>query len=122
LYGWKVAGQKAADLAKATQANGIAVQNWTLGSRAAWYASPIPVYVLDQRQDQFDLWFGDVPKGANVLLISWSGMPYPIPVGKKAAFQACEPLDSLEIVRFGQVLSKFDFSLCSHWQGPGQAE
>jgi 4-amino-4-deoxy-L-arabinose transferase-like glycosyltransferase len=122
LYGWKVAGQKAAELAKATQANGIAVQNWTLGSRAAWYASPIPVFVLDQRQDQFDLWFGDLPKGAKVLLIHWSGMPYPIPVGNKSAFEACQPLDSIEIERFGRVLSKFDFSLCSNWQGSGQAE
>jgi len=122
LYGWKVAGQKAADLSKATHAHGIAVQNWTLGSRAAWYASPTPVFVLDQRKDQFDLWFGDLPPGANVVLINWSGMSYPEPVGNKSAFRACEPLDSLEIVRFGRVLSKFDFSLCSNWQGLGPTE
>jgi hypothetical protein len=119
LYGWKVAGQKAAELVKATKANGIAVQNWTLGSRAAWYASPTPVFVLDQRQDQFDLWFGDLPAGSNLLLINWSGMPYPMPIGDKSAFEACEPLDSLEIERFGRVLSKFDFSLCRNWQSPG---
>ena len=122
LYGWKVAGQRAAELAKVTKVDGIAVQNWTLGSRAAWYASPTPVFVLDQRQDQFDLWFGDLPTGANVLLINWSGMPHPTPVGNKSAFEACEPLDNLEIVRFGRVLSKFDFSLCSHWQGPGRKQ
>ena len=122
LYGWKVAGQKSAALAKATKADGIAVQNWTLGSRAAWYASPTPVFVLDQRQDQFDLWFGKLPMGSNILLINWSGMPYPAPVGNNSAFQACEPLDSLEIVRFGRVLSKFDFSLCSNWQGPSGSE
>ena len=122
LYGWKVAGQKAAELTKATKADGIAVQNWTLGSRAAWYASPTPVFVLDQRQDQFDLWFGDLPKGAKVLLINWSGMPHPMPVGNKSAFEACEPLDSLEIERFGRVLSKFDFSLCSDWQGSSGTE
>jgi 4-amino-4-deoxy-L-arabinose transferase-like glycosyltransferase len=122
LYGWKVAGQKAAEFAKATKANGIAVQNWTLGSRAAWYASPVPVFVLDQRQDQFDLWFGDLPTGANVVLINWSGMSHPIPVGDKVAFEACEPLSSLEIERFGRVLSKFDFSLCSNWQGPVRSE
>ncbi len=122
LYGWKVAGQKAAELSKQTQANGIAVQNWTLGSRAAWYASPTPVFVLDQRKDQFDLWFGNLPSGANVVLINWSGMLHPMPVGNKSGFRACEPLDSLEIVRFGRVLSKFDFSLCSHWQGLGPTE
>jgi hypothetical protein len=122
LYGWKTAGQKAAELTQATKADGIAVQNWTLGSRAAWYAKPIPVFVLDQRRDQFDLWFGQLPSGANILLIHWSGMSFPPPIATKAGFERCEPLDSLEIQRFGRVLSKFDFSLCSNWQGPSAAE
>jgi len=122
LYGWKMAGQKAAELSKATKANGIAVQNWTLGSRAAWYAKPIPVFVLDQRKDQFDLWFGELPSGANILLINWSGMSFSAPIGNKSGFERCEPLDSLEIQRFGQILSKFDFSLCSNWQRPSVAK
>ena len=121
LYGWKLAGQKAAQLAQATKANGIAVQNWTLGSRAAWYAQPLPVFVLDQRQDQFDLWFGQLPAGSNVLLINWSGMTFKPPVGGNLAFEVCEPLDQLEIIRFGQVLSKFDYSLCRNWQDAGAA-
>jgi 4-amino-4-deoxy-L-arabinose transferase-like glycosyltransferase len=121
LYGWKLAGQKAAQLAQATQVNGIAVQNWTLGSRAAWYAQPLPVFVLDQRQDQFDLWFGQLTAGANVLLINWSGMAFRPPVSGNLAFEVCEPLDSLEIIRFGQVLSKFDYSLCRNWQDAGAA-
>lgn len=116
LYGWKIAGQKAAELSKATGASGIAVQNWTLGSRAAWYASPTPVFVLDNRKDQFDIWFGEVPSGVNLLLIHWSGMSFSAPIGPKLGFERCEPLDSLEILRFGQVLSKFEFSLCSNWQ------
>jgi 4-amino-4-deoxy-L-arabinose transferase-like glycosyltransferase len=118
LYGWKLAGQKAAELTQATKADGIAVQNWTLASRAAWYAKPIPVFVLDQRKDQFDIWFGQLPLGSNIVLINWSGMSFSPPVGSQSAFEGCEPLDSLEIVRFGRVLSKFDFSLCSNWQGP----
>ena len=122
LYGWKLAGQKAAALASATNANGIAVQNWTLASRAAWYAKPIPVFVLDQRQDQFDLWFGQLPKGAKIILVSWSGMPFAAPIGPKRGFETCQPLDSLEIRHFGQYLSKFDFSLCSNWQDAGSAD
>ena len=122
LYGWKIAGQKAAELTQATKADGIAVQNWTLASRAAWYAKPIPVFVLDQRKDQFDIWFGQLPLGSNIVLINWSGMSFSPPVGSQSAFERCEPLDSLEIARFGQVLSKFDFSLCSNWQGPVSAQ
>jgi 4-amino-4-deoxy-L-arabinose transferase-like glycosyltransferase len=116
LYGWKLAGQKAADLTRTTNAKGIAVQNWTLGSRAAWYAKPVPVFILDQRQDQFDLWFGKAPQGSNILLINWSGMPFSPPVNSKPGFDRCDPIESLEIIRFGQILSKFDFSLCSGWQ------
>ena len=119
LYGWKLAGQKAAELAQTSKVNGIAVQNWTLGSRAAWYASPLPVFVLDQRQDQFDLWFGQLPPGASVLLINWSGMPFKPPIGGNLAFQQCEPLDSLDIIRFGRVLSTFEYSLCRNWQDTG---
>ena len=122
LYGWKAAGKKAAELTKGSNVQGIAVQNWTLGSRAAWYASPTPVFVLDQRKDQFDLWFGELPPGANVLLIQWSGMPHGMPIGNNSGFEACKPLDSLEIERFGRVLSKFDFSLCSNWRGMGQID
>jgi 4-amino-4-deoxy-L-arabinose transferase-like glycosyltransferase len=122
LYGWKIAGQKVAELAQATKADGIAVQNWTLASRAAWYAKPIPVFVLDQRKDQFDIWFGQLPLGSNIVLINWSDMSFSPPVGSQSAFERCEPLDSLEIARFGQVLSKFDFSLCSNWQGPVSAQ
>ena len=121
LYGWKLAGQKAAQLAQASKVNAIAVQNWTLGSRAAWYASPLPTFILDQRQDQFDLWFGQLPAGASVLLINWSGMAFKPPVGSNLAFELCEPLDSLEIIRFGRVLSKFDYSLCHNWQAASAA-
>ena len=122
LYGWKVAGQKAAELAKANQVNGITVQNWTLGSRAAWYTSPLPVFVLDQRQDQFDLWFGQLPPGASALLINWSGMNFGSPTGNKSGFERCTPLESLQISRFGQNLSKFDFSLCTNWQKSALSE
>jgi hypothetical protein len=116
LYGWKIAGQRAAQLAQASKVNGIAVQNWTLGSRAAWYAQALPVFVLDRRQDQFDLWFGQLPAGASVLLINWSGMAFTPPIGGNLAFEQCELLDKLEIIRFGRVLSTFDYSLCRNWQ------
>jgi 4-amino-4-deoxy-L-arabinose transferase-like glycosyltransferase len=121
LYGWKIAGQKATQLAQANKVNGIAVQNWTLGSRAAWYAQPIPVFVLDQRQDQFDLWFGQLPAGSSALLIDWSGMAFNPPVGGNLAFEQCDLLESMEVTRFGQMLSKFDYSLCRNWRDGGTA-
>ena len=122
LYGWKLAGQEAAQLALSNQAHGVAVQNWTLGSRTAWYAQPLPVFVLDQRHDQFDLWFGKLAPGSKVILVNWSGMPFNPPIGNKKGFETCQALDTLEIIRFGRILSKFDFSLCSNWQDTGQTQ
>jgi hypothetical protein len=37
------------------------------------------------------------------------------------AFEQCEHLDKLEIIRFGQVLSQFNFSLCRNWRDAGTA-
>ena len=128
LYGWNTAGKTAARLVKIYNADGIAVQNWTLASRIAWYARPIPVYVLDQRIDQFDLWFGSQPQGGNAILIHWSEKPYSPPILVRtsqssphnpphAGFEECHRLESEDLVikQFGQNLSTFGFSICKNW-------
>ena len=118
LYGWKLAGTRATQLAQGKQAMGTAVQNWTLASRLAWYSSPLPIFVLDQRQDQFDLWFGPLPPQANVILVNWSGMPFNPPLNpddSRGYFNSCESLETLSIDRFSQHLARFEFSFCQGW-------
>jgi 4-amino-4-deoxy-L-arabinose transferase-like glycosyltransferase len=120
LYGWDQAGKTALALSKTHSVAGIAVQNWTLGSRIAWYAKPLPVFILDQRQDQFDLWFGNLKPGSDAIAINWSAMPYALPVkGAQAhlpgAFTECQALERVEVRHLGRVLSHFDFSLCKNW-------
>lgn len=49
---------------------GLAVTNWTLGSRAMYYnVSPWPIFVLDRKIDQFDLWNPLDPRGYDLILI-----------------------------------------------------
>lgn len=49
---------------------GIAVMNWSLGSRATYYAyDRSPVFVLDQRYDQFDIWNPVSPIGYDLILL-----------------------------------------------------
>jgi hypothetical protein len=120
LYGWDQAGKTALALSKTHSVAGIAVQNWTLGSRIAWYARPSPVFILDQRQDQFDLWFGNLKPGSDAIAVNWSAMPYPLPVNGtqahlQAAFAQCQALERVEVRHLGRVLSHFDFSLCKNW-------
>ena len=116
LYGWRSASTLANLLVKELKASGIAVQNWTLASRVAWYAKPTSVFVLDDRFDQFDLWFGSLPEGSNVILLNWSQMSFKPPVGE-GQFRTCRPLDRLSIGHMGEALSQFELSYCQGWGG-----
>lgn len=120
LYGWDQAGQTALSLSKIHSVSGLAVQNWTLASRLAWYAKPLPVLVLDRRQDQFDFWFGGIKPGADAILVNWSAMPFELPIvgissRPDGAFRECQSLDRIDIRHLGRQLSYFEFSLCKHW-------
>jgi len=116
LYGWRSASTLANLLVKELKASGIAVQNWSLASRVAWYARPTSVFVLDDRFDQFDLWFGSLPEGSNVILLNWSQMSFKPPVGE-GQFRTCRPLDRLSIGHMGETLSQFELSYCQGWGG-----
>lgn len=51
------------------------VSRWSRASRVAWYARPLEVQVLDDRLDQFDLWFGAPEPGARGVLLVWFRTP-----------------------------------------------
>jgi hypothetical protein len=119
LHGWDAAAARAQQLAKERGLTSAAVQNWTLASRLAWYARPLPVHVLQDRFDQFDFWAGKLPSGASTLLVDWSQQPYAPPLGTPG-FARCERLETLAVQRFGYHLAQFDFYACFGWSGmPG---
>ncbi len=119
LHGWDQAGARARALAKAHGLTSVAVQNWTLASRIGWYARPLPVHVLEDRFDQFDLWAGDLPEGGNTLLVDWSQMAYTVPVAPHG-FARCTLLETLPVVHWGTRLSSFHFYDCRQWTGTPQ--
>lgn len=116
LWGWDMAGQQISELAAQNQVEQLTVGNWTLASRLAWYARPLPVIVLDDRIDQFDIWFGQLQPGDQALFVNWSQVPYAPPVGTNR-FKQCKPLQTLPIERLGRVVSEFEIFLCQNWQG-----
>lgn len=116
LYGWQAAGDKAKDLAISNSTKHLAVQNWTLGSRLAWYARPMSVHILDDRFDQFDMWFGDLPAGSSAIVVNWTGMSFNTPTQNKQ-FETCETIETMPIERHGRVISEFEFMMCKNWQG-----
>lgn len=116
LHGWNLAAAHASHLAKQEGANSLAVMNWTLASRIAWYARPMSVKVINSHKDQFDIWFGPVLNADKVILVNWSVMHFEPPT-KAQQFSRCTPIDSLPVVHLGRQIARFDFLLCEGWQG-----
>ena len=114
LWGWDQAGLKARELARTHDLKSLSVRNWTLGSRLAWYARPLPVHVLDARFDQFDLWFGNIPPGSDSLFVNWSQVKFDLPT-KPGEFEWCRLIDTFESKRFERHISRFDYYHCRHW-------
>jgi 4-amino-4-deoxy-L-arabinose transferase-like glycosyltransferase len=115
VRGWNEAGLRSSRLAKEVGADVLAVPSWVLASRLAWYARPFPVVVLDQRRDQFDLWFGDLRVGQSVIFVRWSQHWAAPPIGPKL-FQQCRSADAFDVERLGRVISRFELFVCDGWQ------
>jgi 4-amino-4-deoxy-L-arabinose transferase-like glycosyltransferase len=116
LHGWNLAATHASRLAEQEGANSLAVMNWTLASRIAWYARPMSVKVINSHKDQFDIWFGPVLNTDKVILVNWSVMHFAPPT-QAQQFSRCTPIDSLPVVHLGRQIAHFDFLLCDGWQG-----
>ena len=116
FHGWVAAGAMAQQLAQAQGVDRLAVQNWTLASRLAWYARPLSVYVLDPGFDQFSLWSGNLPTGSSAILVDWSQMAYRLPVGA-GQFQQCTLLQEQNVLRLQRRVAGFSFYQCSQWGG-----
>jgi 4-amino-4-deoxy-L-arabinose transferase-like glycosyltransferase len=102
LYDWKEASQQAAKLQLEHHASALAVSNWTLASRLAWY-SRAKVWALDGKNKQFDMWFGTLEYGQTYIWVDWSQMRMPKPVG-------CQKLEAnSQIGKYSQ----FDFYKCA---------
>jgi len=117
LHGWDAAAVRGRELAQTHGIKTLAVMNWTLANRIAWYVRPLPVKVVQRHFDQFDLWFGTLMPGESVVLIDWSLMSFVPPVGPKQ-FERCDTLAQLPARRMGRQIAHFNYMLCRNWQGP----
>jgi len=116
LYGWRQAAQHAEKLRMEMSATPgevplIFTDNWTRGSRLSWYARPTPVQVLDNRQDQFDIWFGSPQNGARGILVLWPDEEKPA-TGGTGQFAVCRLIDKMPVIVSGHLSSTFSFYAC----------
>jgi len=121
LLGWPEAATRAAvlraDFARDEPEAVLLVPNWSLASRLAWYARPLPVQVTDTRFDQFDLWFGTPRPGTDGVLVVPDSM---LKTGRRMLnqFDACREAEPYRVVRGGQTIVTFYFFLCRDYRGP----
>ena len=119
LHGWSQAAELGVHWAKEKNVPTLAVTNWTLASRIAWYARPMPVKVVNAHGDQFDIWFGRFSPHEDVIWIDWSLMSFAPPVGD-TQFARCDVLENLPVRVAGRQIAHFNLSHCQDWQGPSK--
>jgi len=120
LYGWEQAAQRASELRAEMAATPGAepylfAEHWTEASRLAWYARPDTVQVLDERYDQFDIWFDSPKQGARGIVVSWPEQRAPL-TGGKGQFAGCVLRDTLPVNSNGHQVSTFSYYACHEFQ------
>jgi 4-amino-4-deoxy-L-arabinose transferase-like glycosyltransferase len=117
LYGWKQAAQRGEQLRQQmstgqSTAPLLFTDNWTYGSRLAWYARPAKVQIVDNRYDQFDVWFDSPQNGAHGILVLWPEAEAKPPTGGNGQFASCAFRESLPIRSDAHLISTFTFYAC----------
>lgn len=121
LYGWEQAAHRADELRKEMAASPgneplLFADNWTYASRLAWYGRPNAVQVLDNRYDQFDIWFGSPKEGARGILVIWPENKLPPATGGAGQFAECVLRDTIPISSHGHLVSTFTFYACDEFK------
>ncbi len=115
IYGFDTI-MKAAN-AHLEQGEALAVTNWSLASRALYYNLPYEseLFLIDKRNDQFDIWLKGDPIGKDLLFISTHD--FKAKVAKKMTCEAIVPRGSIDIVLGGNRVNTATFTLCQNFGG-----
>ena len=89
----------------------VMVNNWSLGSRLAWYSYPERFIVNDTRFDQFDIWYGGPEKVSRGIMVVPAYFKHPPTLKTKSHF--CEQTDSLAIKHHGHTQVTYYFYTCA---------
>lgn len=120
LYGWEEAAKRAEQYRREMavvpgSAPLLFTENWTHASRLAWYDRPVPVVVVDDRYDQFDIWFDSPQSGARGILVLPDAEARPA-TGGPGQFARCVLRDKLPYTSNGHLISSFAFYACHEFR------
>lgn len=116
IYGWdkamKIASAKLLEVNSSEKA--LAVGNWSFASRAMVY-SDAPVFLIDDRADQFDMWQKDSPIGKNLLFIKPKTSD--MDINKSYICKNVASMGEYDAILNGGVVEGFSFLLCEDFRG-----
>ena len=120
IYGWATITREADEILKENPnpKKGLAVIEWTMGSRMIYYSLPYKneVFVIDQRQDQFDFWQKNSPLGYDILFVNshFSNED----VTKRFRCGEARAAKRIDIVLNGGKVDRIEYVWCRNYQGP----
>jgi hypothetical protein len=98
----------------------IAASNWTMGSRTMYYNLPYKneVFVIDNRQDQFDVWQKNKPLGYDLLFINTHFND--LDIKKHIRCERDDVAGKTDLLLNGAKVDTVEFVWCHNYQGVKQ--
>ncbi|MCX7634586.1 MAG: glycosyltransferase family 39 protein [Syntrophales bacterium] len=118
IYGFAEVSREAAAILAGDPApqKAVAVTNWTMGSRMAYYLPPPwRSYVVDRRFDQFDLWEGPPPLGLDLLFVNTHF--HNEDIAKTFLCDDCQLVKRRDIVLNGGKVDTVEYVWCRNFGG-----
>lgn len=117
IYGWDKILKEANKHITNTSKQAIAVTNWTLASRAIYYNKDYnsSVYLIDDRDDQFDIWENDNPIGKDLIVINTHFFKKDI--NQYMRCSSINKYDKFDIILNANKVNTINLVECKNYQG-----
>jgi len=117
VYGWDFIMKKANSHIKDVKKEAIAVPNWTLASRAIYYNEKYDssVYLVDSREDQFDVWEDNLSIGKDLLFINTHFLN--VNVEERVKCDKTFQVDEFDIILHQNIVNTIKLIRCKNYQG-----
>ncbi len=119
IYGYDIMAAEANRILKDDRSakQALAVTNWTVGSRMAYYTLPYgtEVFVIDKRVDQFDYWQINSPAGYDLLFVNTHFDREDIE--KRYNCDTVQPVKKMDILLNNRKVNSVDYVWCRNFQG-----
>jgi 4-amino-4-deoxy-L-arabinose transferase-like glycosyltransferase len=117
IYGWDKIMKRANENIKNNPHAALAVTNWTLASRAMFYNKNYnsSVYLIDDRDDQFDIWQKGSPMGKDLMVINTQFFHKDI-----SKYMRCDkviPHAKFDIILNSNKINTIELIECKNYQG-----